>query len=57
MTLQCLECDYPPLVIENIRKADYYEVLEHAQRKSEGPFVAFLVEEMEKTSRMIKKYL
>lgn len=56
MTLQCLEQGYPPVVIENARKAEYYEVLEYAQRKSEGPFIAFLVDEMEITKRIIQKY-
>lgn len=56
MTLQCLERDYPPVVIENARKAEYYEVLEYAQRKSEGPFIAFLVDEMARTRKLLQKY-
>lgn len=56
MTLQCLEQGYPPVVIENARKAEYYEVLEYAQRKSEGPFIAFLVDEMEATRQIIQRY-
>ena len=56
MTLQCLQRDYPPVVIENARKAEYYEVLEYAQRKSEGPFIAFLVEELGETSKILKKH-
>jgi Fic family protein len=47
MTLQCLEQNFPPAVIETSRKAEYYEVLEYAQRKSEGPFVAFLADKKE----------
>jgi Fic family protein len=57
MTLQCLEAGYPPVVIENARKADYYEVLEYAQRKTEGPFICFLADEMEKTAQILRKYL
>ncbi|MBI3616173.1 MAG: Fic family protein [Candidatus Omnitrophica bacterium] len=57
MAFQCLEEDYPPVVIENARKAEYYEVLEYAQRKSGRPFVSFLADEMEKTSQILRKYL
>ncbi len=57
MAFQCLEEGYPPVVIENARKAEYYDVLEYAQRKSEGPFIRFLADEMQKTARLIKKYL
>ncbi len=57
MVLQCLERGYPPAVIENARKAEYYEVLEYAQKKSEGPFTVFLVEEMERTARIIRRYV
>ncbi len=56
MVLQCLQADYPPVVIENARKAEYYEVLEYAQRKTEGPFVRFVVDEMERTNKVLKKY-
>jgi Fic family protein len=56
LVLQCLNEGYPPVVIENSRKADYYDVLEYAQRKSERPFVFFLVDEMIKTKALIDKY-
>ena len=56
MTLQCLQQNFPPVVIENARKAEYYDVLEYAQRKSEGPFIAFLVDEMKTTHQLIQKY-
>jgi len=56
VVLQCLQADYPPVVIENARKAEYYEVLEYAQRKAEGPFVRFVVDEMEQTNKILKKY-
>jgi Fic family protein len=57
MTLQCLEQDYPPIIIEYARKADYYETLEHAQRENENPFIAFLIGELEKTWGVLGKYL
>lgn len=57
MTFQCLQAGYPPAVIENARKAEYYEVLEYAQRKSSGPFVYFLADEMERTAKIIRKYI
>lgn len=56
MVLQCQAENYTPVIIENSRKAEYYEVLEYAQRKSEYPFVRFLVDEMKRTFRIIKKY-
>ncbi len=56
MALQCQAENYAPVIIENSRKAEYYEVLEYAQRKSEYPFVHFLVDEMKRTFRIIKKY-
>lgn len=56
MVLQCLQADYPPVVIENARKAEYYEVLEYAQRKAEGPFVRFVVDEMERTNKILRKH-
>ncbi len=56
IVIQCLERDYPPVVIENARKAEYYEVLEYAQRRSEGPLVQFLLEEMRRTGHLLKKH-
>lgn len=56
MILQCLERGYPPVIIENARKAEYYEVLEYAQKKSEDPFTVFLVEEMRRTAGIIRRY-
>ena len=56
MTAQCLETGYLPLIIENEKKLEYYEVLEYAQRKADGPFVAFLVNELERTGRLFRKY-
>ena len=57
MTMQCLRSDCPPVVIENARKADYYDVLEYAQRKADGPFVCFLAEQMARTAKIIQKHL
>ena len=56
MTLQCLEFGFPPVIIENARKAEYYDVLEYAQKKSERPFVRFLVDEMERTGQILRKH-
>lgn len=56
MTLQCLQAGLPPAIIENARKAEYYDVLEYAQRKFEGPFVLFLADEMERTARLLRRY-
>lgn len=56
MAVQCLEANYLPLIIENARKTDYYEVLEYAQKKSDGPFIIFLVEEFDRTVSIFKKY-
>jgi len=56
MTIQCLGLGYPPVVIENSRKAEYYDVLEFAQRKSETPFIVFLADEMRRTHRVLLKY-
>jgi Fic family protein len=57
MAIQCLERDYPPVVVETERKGEYYEVLEYAQKKSEGPLAEFLVGEMEKTLRICRRFL
>lgn len=57
MLIQLLATDYPPVVIENSRKAEYYEVLEHAQRRSVDPFLVFLVDEMGLTAALLKKFL
>lgn len=54
--LQCLERGYPPVIIENSRKAEYYEVLEYAQKNSEDPLAVFLVEEMRRTAGIIRRY-
>ena len=56
LLIQLLAADYPPVVIENTRKAEYYEVLEHAQRQSIDPFLIFLVDEMERTAALLKRH-
>lgn len=57
MALQCQAQNYAPVIIENSRKAEYYEVLEFAQRKCVYPFVRFLADEMKRTFGIIKKYI
>lgn len=56
MILQCLRYEYPPVIIENARKMEYYDVLHYAQTNSDGPFVCFLMSEMERTNRILNKY-
>jgi len=56
MTLQCLRYGYPPVIIENAKKMEYYDVLQYAQTNSDGPFVCFLESEMERTNRILSKY-
>ena len=56
MIIQCLSLDYPPVVIENSEKIEYYEVLEYAQTKTEGPLVEFFFSEMKKTRGILDKY-
>ena len=57
MLIQLLKREYPPVIIENTRKAEYYEVLEFAQRKSVEPFTVFLVDELERTHGVLRRYL
>ena len=56
MALQCLEFGFPPVVIENARKAEYYDVLEYAQKESDRPFVRFLADEMGRTGQILRKH-
>lgn len=56
MALQCLQNGFPPIVVENSRKAEYYEVLEYAQTREEGPLIAFLADELEQTYKIFKKH-
>lgn len=57
MVYQCLQIGYPPVIIENSRKEEYYDVLEYAQKKKDDPFILFLVDEMKTTHKKIKKYI
>ena len=57
MLMQLLKRDDPPVIIESARKAEYYDVLEYAQRKSVEPFIVFLVDEMEHTHAVLRRYL
>jgi len=57
MAGQLLDEGYPPALIENKRKADYYEVLEFAQKKSLTHLVRFLVEEIQESYKIFQKYL
>ena len=57
MTIQLLERGYPPVLIENNRKAEYYETLELAQRKSSSHLFVFIAEEIEASAKIIRKYL
>ena len=56
MVLQCLKYGYPPVIIENARKMEYYDVLQYAQTKADGPFVEFVINEMERTNKILRKY-
>ncbi len=56
MVYQCLKYGFPPVIIENSRKMEYYDVLEYAQTKSDGPFVDFLQQEMERTKSILLRY-
>lgn len=56
MVLQLMAENYPPVLIENNRKADYYDALENAQRNSYNYLVDFLVDEIEKTYAIFKNY-
>ena len=56
LAMQCLAFGYPPLIIEKVRKIEYYEVLEEAQRRSSAHLVRFIVEELERTATLIQKY-
>lgn len=56
LIIQLLAKGYPPVIIEQVRKAEHYEALEHAQRTSADPLMVFLVDEMERTARVLRKY-
>lgn len=55
MGIQLLARDYPPAIIENAKKAEYYDVLEYAQRRSVEPLTMFLIEAMERTRAVLRR--
>lgn len=56
MIIQLLNHGYAPCVIENNRKAQYYEALEYAQKKSETHLVKFIIESILKGYQIIRKH-
>ena len=56
MIIQLLNAGYAPCVIENEMKADYYEALEYAQKKSETHLTIFLIDSIQKGYSIIKKH-
>lgn len=57
LLIQCLNEKFPPLVIQNKRKVEYYEVLEEAQRRDPSHLTQFLFEELQRSYQMVRKYL
>lgn len=55
MIKQLLDQNYPPVLIENKRKADYYDALENAQRKSYNFLGSFICEEIKKTHEIFSR--
>jgi Fic family protein len=56
MIIQLLNADYAPCVIENNRKAEYYESLEFTQKRSETHLVKFIIESIQKGFQIIRKH-
>ncbi len=56
MTIQLLDTNYAPCIVENKRKAEYYEVLEFAQKKSETHLTKYVIESIEKGYQLIRKH-
>ncbi len=54
--MQLLDAGYAPCIIENNRKADYYEALEYAQKKSVSHLVKFIAESVLTGYRIIGKH-
>lgn len=54
--MQLLDAGYAPCIIENSRKADYYEALEYAQKKSVSHLVKFIAESVLTGYRIIAKH-
>lgn len=56
MIIQLLDADYAPCLIENNRKAEYYEDLELAQKKSESRLIKFIAESILRGYQLIRKH-
>ena len=54
--MQLLDAGYAPCIIENSRKADYYEALEYAQKKSVSHLVKFIAESVLTGYRIIGRH-
>jgi len=54
--MQLLDAGYAPCIIENNRKADYYEALEFAQKRSLSHLVKFIAESVLAGYRIIRKH-
>lgn len=56
MIIQLLSEGYPPCIIENSKKSDYYEALEFAQKKSMTHLVMFLLDSVQRGYSILKKH-
>jgi Fic family protein len=56
MTIQLINSGYAPCIIENSRKAVYYEYLEFAQKRSNTHLVKFIAEGVLKGFQIIRKH-
>ena len=56
MIIQLLNAGYAPCIIESSRKAEYYEALEFAQKRSGTHLVKFIVECIGRGYHIIKKH-
>lgn len=56
MIIQLLNAGHSPCVIENSRKAQYYEVLEFAQKRSDANLIKFICESVEKGYQILRKH-
>jgi len=56
MTVQLLKAGYPPCLVEQNRKAKYYETLEFAQKKSSSHLIEFVVQGILKGFAIIRKH-
>jgi len=56
MIIQLLNSGYAPCLIKNPCKAEYYEVLEFAQKKSESHLIEFVINSIQNAYQIIKKH-